>query len=78
MNTRTTNCPDWLIYAYKSRLISEARLEEIWLKLTQIWSQNNRSLTLARWGLAASSQPTCDLRQFKLIYPPSFDLTLLH
>lgn len=77
MNVKT-NCPDWLIYAYKSRLISEARLEEIWLKLTEIWSQNNRSLTLARWGIILDNPPACTLRQFKLIYPPSFDLTLLH
>lgn len=78
MNTHNTNCPDWLIYAYKSKLISEARLEEIWLKLTQIWSQNNRSLTLARWGIILDNPPSCTLRQFKLIYPHRFDLTLLH
>lgn len=79
MNPRNTNCPDWLIYAYKSRLISEARLDEIWLKLTQIWSQNNRqAVLLAKWQCMISGQLTCNLRQVKVIYPPSFDLTLLH
>lgn len=78
MNARTTNCPDWLIYAYKSRLISEARLDEIWLKLTEIWSQNNRTLTLAKWQLDNHENQFQSSRKFRLIYPPSFDLTLLH
>lgn len=78
MSTKNTNCPDWLIFAYKSRLISESRLDQIWLELTKIWSQNNRTLKLARWGLNISENQFHSSRKFRLIYPPSFDLTLLH
>ncbi len=76
MYRKNTNCPDWLIYAYKSGLISETRLDEIWLRLTKIWAAYVLKLDFfenKNFSFSYGHMP-----EHRLTYPPSFDLTLLH